>query len=66
MADSDIFRKQALDTVSNPEQLDQHVRITKPSVWIIVIGILAICGYFVYDGLSDHNDNNVKTGNIIE
>ena len=42
MAENDIFRKQALDTVSNPEQLDQHVRITKPSVWIIVIGILAI------------------------
>ena len=42
MADNNIFRKQALDTVSNPEQLDQHVRITKPSVWIIVVGILAI------------------------
>ena len=42
MAENDIFRKQALDTVSNPEQLDQHVRITKPSVWIIVIGILLI------------------------
>lgn len=42
MADNSIFRKQALDTVSNPEQLDQHVRITKPSVWIIIVGILAI------------------------
>lgn len=42
MADNEIFRKQALDTVSNPEQLDQHVRITKPSVWIIIVGILAI------------------------
>ena len=42
MAENEIFRKQALDTVSNPEQLDQHVRITKPSVWIIIAGILAI------------------------
>ena len=49
MGNTKIFRKQALDTVSNPEQLDQHVRITKPSVWIIVVGILAIIiGVFVW------------------
>jgi len=49
MADNKIFRQQALDTVSNPEQLDQHVRITRPSVWIIVMGILAILvGVFVW------------------
>ena len=49
MPDNQIFRKQALDTISNPEQLDQHVRITRPSVWIIVIGIMAILvGVFVW------------------
>ncbi len=49
MPDNQIFRKQALDTISNPEQLDQHVKITRPSVWIIVIGILAILvGVFVW------------------
>lgn len=37
-----IFRKKALDTVSSPEQLDQHVRITRPSVWIIMIAIIAL------------------------
>lgn len=37
-----IFRKKALDTVSSPEQLDQHVRITRPSVWVIMIAIIAL------------------------
>lgn len=39
---SNIFRKKALDTVSSPEQLDQHVRITRPSVWVVMIAIICL------------------------
>ena len=30
MAENKLFRKTALETVSNPEQLDQHIRVTRP------------------------------------
>ena len=39
---NNMFRKKALDTVSSPEQLDQHVRITRPSVWVIMIAVISL------------------------
>lgn len=41
MAENKLFRKTALDTVSNPEQLDQHIRVTKPFSWVILIAIVS-------------------------
>lgn len=43
-----LFRKKALDTISNPEQLDQHIRVTKPFSWIILI---AIIGFIIGVGI---------------
>lgn len=42
MAENKMFREKALEKVSNPEQLDQHVRITRPGSWVVVTAILAI------------------------
>lgn len=41
MAENKLFRKTALETVSNPEQLDQHIRVTKPFAWVILIAIIS-------------------------
>ena len=53
MAGNGLFRKEALDTVSNPEQLDQHVRITRPYVWVLIsaITVMAIfVGIWAFTG----------------
>ena len=53
MAGNNLFRKEALDTVSNPEQLDQHVRITRPYVWVLIsaITVMAIfVGIWAFTG----------------
>ena len=42
MADNNLFRKEALDKVSNPEQLDQHVRITRPGAWVAILAIVTL------------------------
>lgn len=41
----DIFRKSALDNLSTPEQLDRHVKIMKPHLWIFlcIFLVLFIC-----------------------
>lgn len=41
MANNNLFRKTALDSVENPEQLDQHIRVTKPFSWVILSAILS-------------------------
>ncbi|MBR1779727.1 MAG: biotin/lipoyl-binding protein [Clostridia bacterium] len=53
MEQNGLFRKEALDTVSNPEQLDQHVRITRPYIWILIsaITVMAIfVGIWAFTG----------------
>ena len=67
-ANADKKEKLKGKKISSPYTSSDNRKFIIPPIiiYILVIGILAICGYFVYDGLSDHNDNNVKTGNIIE
>jgi HlyD family secretion protein len=35
----DLFRKDALDTISSPEQLDKSIRIISPRGWLALIGM---------------------------
>lgn len=42
MEDKKLFREQAMDTVSNPEQLDQHIKVTRPFAWVILTAIVAL------------------------
>lgn len=37
-----IFRQKSIDRVSSPEQLDKCLKVTSPSVWIILIGVIFI------------------------
>ena len=37
-----IFRQKSIDKVSSPEQLDGYLKVTTPSVWLILIGIILI------------------------
>ena len=41
MANS-IFRKTSLDRVSNPEQLNDYIRVTNPSVWMIMCAVILL------------------------
>lgn len=44
----EIFRKAALDRMSSPDQLDQTVRLTGPTVWLAALGVAV----FVLVGLA--------------
>lgn len=37
-----IFREKAIDNVSSPEQLDQHIRVTKVYAWMFLVAILCL------------------------
>ena len=37
-----IFRKKSLDRVTSPESLNDYIRVTSPSVWIVLIAILVL------------------------
>ncbi len=42
MADNDLFRKKALDSISSPETLNEYIKITNPGVWVVLLAFLAV------------------------
>ncbi len=39
---SEIFRKKSLERVSSPEQLNDYIRVTTPSVWLVLIAVILL------------------------
>ena len=37
-----IFRKTSLDRVSDPEQLNDYIRVTNPGVWMIMCAVILL------------------------
>ena len=39
---STIFRKDAVDKLNSPERLDEYLRVTRPSTWLLLGAIAAL------------------------
>ena len=39
---SNLFRKSSLEQISSPEKLNEYIRVSRPSVWIILGAVTAI------------------------
>lgn len=37
-----IFREKSLKRISSPEQMDDYIRVTSPSVWLILMAIIVL------------------------
>ncbi len=45
MEEKSIFRKKSIDRVTSPEQLDDYIKVTTPSVWLILLAtVILIAG----------------------
>lgn len=61
-----IFRKTSLDRISDPEQLNDYIRVTNPSVWMILCAvILLLTGVCVW-GVFGRLDTTVTVGAVTE
>jgi hypothetical protein len=41
-----IFRQKALNQVKSVEDLSDYIRVTKPSAWLLILGLAVILGAF--------------------
>ncbi len=39
---NDLFRKSSIDRISSPEQLNDYIRVTNPSIWVILAAIIIL------------------------
>ena len=47
--DNKLFRKSALDKISSPEQLNEHMKVAGPGVWCIIGGlVLTFAAFFLW------------------
>ena len=47
-----LYRKQALEHISSPEQLTDYLRVTNPGIWVILAAvILLLAGIFAWSAV---------------
>lgn len=53
--DNSIFRKKSLDKISSPEQLNEYIKVARPSVFIflaaVVVMLVGICAWSIFGTL---------------
>ncbi len=37
-----VFRKKSIDRVSSPEQLNDYIRVSSPSIWVLLAAIIVL------------------------
>ena len=40
--DNQLFRKESLDQISSPEQLNDYLRVTNPAVWLVLTAVILL------------------------
>lgn len=58
--DNEIFRKKALDTLNSPQHMDEYVKVTSPSVYLIIATLLLLAvglGLWAFFGTVTDNVN---------
>ena len=46
---SELFRKEAVDKITGPEELNAYVKVLNPRIWLLLLGIaIAIAGMVVF------------------
>lgn len=56
-----IFREKSMERVSSPEELNDYIRVTTPSVWVVlaatVVLLLGMLSWSIFGTLEVHNED---------
>ncbi len=62
MEEKSIFRKKSLERVTSPEQLNDYIKVTTPSVWMILFATLILIIGTLFWGIFGKIQVNTDTG----
>ena len=63
---SAIFRQRNLEKVSSPEQMNDYIRVSSPSVWMVLAAVIVLLAGVCVWGMFGHLDTTVQTGGVCE
>lgn len=61
-----IFREKSIERVSSPEQLNDYIRVTSPSVWLVLLGIVVVLVGIIVWGIFGDLETYVTVAAITE
>ena len=53
---NNLFRKKSIEHISSPEQLNDYIRVSTPSVWMLLIAIVILLAGVCVWGVFGHMD----------
>ena len=62
MESRQIFREKSIERVSSPEQLDDYIKVTTPSVWLIMSATIALLAGMIIWGVFGKIEVNTPNG----
>ena len=65
MEKREICRKEAVDRVASPEQLNDYIHVTSPAIWMALAGIICILVGFIVWGIFGNVYSTVDGAGIV-
>ena len=64
MEDESIFREKSLERVNSPDELKDHIHVTSPSLWFVIITIVILLLGFIAWGIFGTIETHNLDGSI--
>ena len=63
---SNLFRKKSLERITSPEQLNAYIRVSTPSVWVLLGAIVVLLAGVCVWGVFGHMDTTLQAAAVAE
>ena len=62
---SNLFRKQSLERVKSPEQLNDYLHVTNPATWVVLVTVLLLIGVlFAWSAFTAYESSATGVGTV--
>jgi len=60
-----LFRKSAMKQISSVDELDQYVKVSNPSIWIILVAAIVLLGALLFWSITGLLPTTVKANGVV-
>ena len=64
--DHSVFRQKSMEKITSPEQMNDYIRVSNPSVWMLLAAVIVLLIGVCVWGAFGHLDTVVQTGGVCE
>lgn len=59
-----IFRQKSIEKITSPEQINDYIRVSNPSIWMVLAAVIVLLAGVCVWGVYGRLDTVVKTGGV--